>query len=265
MISRLSRSFKKRVANFVLSRFLNDSEIQRFIIRNLRRLPPDQRALIKNDNAGFLLEVCDFLEESPAQLMQDIWVLHELDRKRDGFFVEFGATDGKSLSNTYLLEKKFGWKGILAEPNPLWHEALKRNRTAAISTKCVYSRSGEEVSFMASSYPELGGVVDFLRPDEREKYAQTSEVIRVPTISLNDLLAEHKAPQNIDFMSIDTEGSELDILENFDFDAWNVQLFCIEHNDTPTKARLFELMAEKGYETKFENLSDFDGWFSRRK
>lgn len=43
-------------------------------------------------------------------------MLSELDFKRDGFFVEFGATDGFQGGNTYLLEKEFGWRGIVGEP-----------------------------------------------------------------------------------------------------------------------------------------------------
>ena len=88
-------------------------------------------------NLGFLIEIPDqrllpWVMESQAQLWQDLFVLHELDLKRDGYFVEFGATNGVSLSNTHLLEKRFGWKGILAEPARCWHAALEKNRSAAI-------------------------------------------------------------------------------------------------------------------------------------
>ena len=80
-------------------------------------------------------------KESKAQLKQDVFALIENDFKRDGFFVEFGAANGVHLSNTYLLEKEFGWRGILAEPARMWHADLQRNRTCAIEMDCVWSKS----------------------------------------------------------------------------------------------------------------------------
>ena len=56
------------------------------------------------------------IKNTKSQINQDIFVLYTLNWKRNGFFVEFGATDGMDLSNTYLLEKDFGWRGILSEP-----------------------------------------------------------------------------------------------------------------------------------------------------
>jgi hypothetical protein len=82
--------------------------------------------------------------DSQSQNYQDIFVLYETNYKRDGYFVEFGATDGISISNTLLLQEKYGWQGILAEPNPYWHEALEKNRSHQhISKECVYSETGK--------------------------------------------------------------------------------------------------------------------------
>lgn len=74
------------------------------------------------DRAGHFL---DLMELSKAQLRQDLFVLNHLDFKRNGFFVEFGATNGVNLSNSFLLERQFGWNGILAEPARIWHEQLR--------------------------------------------------------------------------------------------------------------------------------------------
>src|SRR5262249_16004997 len=72
------------------------------------------------------------LKIAQAQVFQDLWVLFETNCKRNGYFIEFGAGDGRRMSNTFLLEKSFGWRGIVAEPNPYFHEELKKNRNCLI-------------------------------------------------------------------------------------------------------------------------------------
>jgi hypothetical protein len=71
------------------------------------------------------------IKKSKAQLRQDLFVLTHLDFKTHGFFVEFGATDGIHLSNSYLLEREFHWSGILAEPAKSFEVALRQNRPNA--------------------------------------------------------------------------------------------------------------------------------------
>lgn len=73
-----------------------------------------------------------------------------------------------------------------------------------------------------------------------------------------DLLARHGAPAEIDYLSVDTEGSEFDILEHFDFDRYKIRIITCEHNFTPNRERVFRLLASKGYRRKFENLSKAD-------
>jgi len=200
---------------------------------------------------------------SKAQLFQDIWVLFELDQKRGGFFVEFGAASGVSLSNTWMLEKHFGWTGILAEPNPEFHGSLKASRACQISFDCVYKTTGDTVPFYCASTGELSGLVS-ARPDDAPAPEAETRVIQVPTVSLQDLLRRHAAPKVIDYMSIDTEGSEFDILAAFDFDAWDVRTLSVEHNRKPQRAQIFDLLTRNGYARKFPELSLFDDWYVRR-
>lgn len=80
----------------------------------------------------------------------------------------------------------------------------------------------------------------------------------VETVSLNDLLAFWDAPRRIDYLSIDTEGSELDILQHFDFDAYDVRLITVEHNHTDRRQPICDLLAAQGYQRKFETLSNVD-------
>ena len=205
------------------------------------------------------------LVNSIADSNQTLWVLHETGRKRSGFFAEFGATDGIELSSTYPLERDFGWTGILVEPNPVWQANLARNRASAIDHRCVFSQTGERVKFAATKYPALSTISDFLSKDGHAKSREEHRIIDVETVSLNDLLASHSAPRTIDYMSIDTEGSELRILEQFDFEKWDVGLLSIEHNFTAREKALDELLFRKGYERRFASYSSGDAWYRKRR
>ncbi|MEM9139875.1 MAG: FkbM family methyltransferase [Pseudomonadota bacterium] len=200
---------------------------------------------------------------SQSQIMQDLWVLFELTEKRGGYFVEFGATNGVTMSNSHLLEKQFGWHGLLAEPNPTFHARLARERSCTISHACVHAVTGSAVPFMCTEKPAFSRLVAIAPDDvfEREGRRTAQREIQVPTIALNDLLDEAQAPEQIDYISIDVEGAELDILSTFDFDRRRVSLFTVEHNFTPERAGVQALMAANGYSRRFPEFSRFDEWY----
>ena len=108
-------------------------------------------------------------ENSKAQFKQDIFVLHQLNFKKDGFFVEFGATNGFDLSNTYLLEKIFNWNGILAEPAKHWHDDLKANRNCNIETDCVWIDSKTVLSFNETKHKVLSTISHYSNSDKHKK------------------------------------------------------------------------------------------------
>jgi hypothetical protein len=83
----------------------------------------------------------------------------------------------------------------------------------------------------------------------------------VPTVTLNDMLEEHGAPAVIDYASIDTEGSEFDILSALDFDRWSFRVMTIEHNFAPQREDIHKLLTEKGYRRVLEAISRFDDWY----
>jgi FkbM family methyltransferase len=205
-------------------------------------------------------------QKSYAQLYQDLWVLSETGRKRGGFFIEIGAFDGVTLSNSYLLEKKFGWTGILVEPNPVLAARIRRSRRATLCTLPVDGASGKDVTMMfVSDFPELSSMQENAAKDHLADHRKNGTEVIQRTISLNDLLAEHSAPLEIDFISIDTEGNEPDILSTFDFDRYRVQLFCVEHNDTDANELLDRLMLPKGYERVYREWSQWDAWYRRSR
>lgn len=198
---------------------------------------------------------------SKAQLRQDIFVMNELGYKRDGYFVEFGATNGVDLSNTYMLEKNFGWTGILAEPAVSWSIALPKNRNCHIDFGCVWSKTGETLEFNNALDAELSTIDNFSNCDEHSKAREGGLRYTVTTISLLDLLKKYDAPKVIDYLSIDTEGSEYDILDAFDFDAYQFRTITCEHNDTPMRQKIYDLLTSKGYTRKLTEFSYFDDWY----
>ena len=199
-----------------------------------------------------------WLPTSKAQLQQDLFALAQTGFKQNGFFVEFGATNGVDLSNSWLLEKHFGWSGILAEPARSWHTALKANRTSKVETDCVWRTTGENLTF----FDAASGAMSSL-DDEGQKATKYSDGNRyqVTTISLLDLLQKYNAPQKIDFLSIDTEGSEFEILNAFDFGKYQFQVICVEHNFAPQRGKIYDLLTRKGYKRVSESLSQFDDWY----
>jgi len=199
--------------------------------------------------------------KSKSQLGQDMFVLSELGFKKDGYFVEFGATNGVDLSNTYLLEKDLGWTGILAEPAKVWAEALTKNRKCHIDYDCVWSTSGEVLEFNEVNAAELSTISTFSGVDEHATTRTSGTKYLVTTISLLDLLKKYNAPKEIDYLSIDTEGSEFDILNAFDFDAYKFKVITCEHNFTPMRVKIYDLLTSKGYTRKHTEYSRFDDWY----
>lgn len=200
------------------------------------------------------------VKESKSQLGQDLMALHFFGREGKGFFVEFGATDGISGSNSFLLEKSLGWSGILAEPATKWHKDLQRNRQSMLDFRCVYSESNLKIEFQ-----EVGGglstIKHFSTRDIHAKNRKESIVYQVKSVSLNDLLEDHSAPDYIDFLSIDTEGSEFEILASLNFEKYSFGFICVEHNHTQNRQKIEALLRNQGYKAIYPQLSDFDGWF----
>lgn len=207
--------------------------------------------------------IAPYLPHSKSQLGQDLFALLVSGSAEPNFFVEFGATDGLSLSNTYLLETQLGWNGILAEPAKRWHNLLQANRKCHIDTRCVSQASGNILNFLETESAELSSLEAYADNDHWGPTRSSSTVSKytVETISLNDLLDEHNAPTEIAFMSIDTEGSELDILRSFDFCKRKIKSLCVEHNFRPHRQEIHSLLVDNGFKRVLETISKWDDWY----
>ena len=208
-----------------------------------------------------LTKTLQLAEKSISERYQDLFVLSELEFKRDGFFVEFGASNGFFGSNTYLLEKEFGWTGILSEPAKIWHSELRKNRNVHIVTDCIWKDTGSILSFNEVDNASLSTISSFSDLDLHHEGRRSGKTYDVRTISLIDLLDKHNAPREVDYLSIDTEGSEYEILSNFDFDKYQFGVITCEHNFTPMREKIFKLLTKNGYIRKYIFLSSHDDWY----
>lgn len=211
---------------------------------------------------GILLSQAEKIASgAKSQLGQDVLALSVHGLSDKGFFVEFGATDGLNLSNTFLLEKDFGWVGILCEPAKVWHSDLSSNRSCSIDTRCVSSHSDRLVDFAEAPDAKFSTISEFRDQDSHLNSRKDSSIYQVKTVSLRDLLLTHNSPAQVNFLSIDTEGSEYLILEDFDFTEYKFDLICVEHNHTSNRERIFQLLTTNGYKRIHTELSQWDDWY----
>lgn len=212
------------------------------------------------DELHFLLTLANFDGPRKSQLGQDVFALAMTGFKRGGYFVEVGAHHGEQLSNTWLLEKAYGWNGLLVEPNPANHANL-RQRTARLIDKAAWKRSGQELTFHATADSSLSKLAETRQSDAHDR--TQFRPLTVQTITLDDMLAANGAPRVIDFISIDVEGSEADVLDGLSLKQWQVQSMCLEHNHDASRLAEFDRrLGAEGYERIFETTSDFDAYYA---
>ena len=195
--------------------------------------------------------------------------------KRQGFFIEAGACNGESISNTLLFEIKHNWTGLLVEPNPDFFEDLKRrNRNAWILPHCLSTqRKVEIVEFDASFYN--GGIIlpgktlpsDISRAEKRStrhKYERTIKVQCFPLQSVLKAIGKSK----VDYFSLDIEGAEYPVLNTIEYDKVDIGTISVEINHAGkifdgSREDIKELMENNGYD--FVTTVHIDDIFMKKK
>ena len=140
-----------------------------------------------------------------------------------GFFVEVGANQPQRESQTWHLEQ-VGWTGILIEPQPKLAGDLRRMRSAKVFAFAC--SSPENAGRQMRLY--VAGALSSLDRDRMAPGAEPEWIIEVPVRTLDDILSEAGAPMRFDFLSIDVEGHELEVLHGFDFARWRPRLVLLE-------------------------------------
>ena len=169
-----------------------------------------------------------------------------------GFFVEVGANHPQDGSQSWHLEER-GWRGILIEPNPDLADNLQKGRRAKVFAVACSSpeHEGRRLPFY------VAGPLSTLDRAAMAPGSQPKSIIDVPARTLNSILTESGAPQPIDFLSIDVEGHEIEVLRGFDFARWQPRLILLE--DHVSNLRKHRYMKSSGY--RLVRRTGLNGWY----
>lgn len=178
--------------------------------------------------------------KSYSQFYQDVIALTIFGNNK--FFVDIGFCDGQSGSNTCLLEEH-GWRGIGADPFPTNYDF--REKTQIV--KCVIFSSTQDIYFKEAG--AVGGIENCLDAYKNHPHVTQAAKSLHSAISLEKLLDNYNAPKYIEYLSIDTEGSEYEILKTFPFDKYLFGMITTEHNsftnDHPSQENISSEMSYK--------------------
>jgi FkbM family methyltransferase len=169
----------------------------------------------------------------------------------EGIFVEVGANDPKSLSQTWFLEK-MGWRGVLVEPLPDLAEALRRERPNSMVFEAAVSapeKTGEADFHVAGAFSSLDQNV-------KDNAVEYGTVLRVKVVTLDSILEEAKI-RKVDFLSVDTEGTEVDVFLGFDFGRYRPALVLVE--DAVFGLKLHRHMESSRY--RLVRRTGFNNWY----
>jgi FkbM family methyltransferase len=165
----------------------------------------------------------------------------------NGFFIEAGANNGVDQNNTKIFEDLFGWKGLLVEPSISAYEACKQNRPNSIVINAALS-SKDNIEIVGDFDGHLMSSID------GKRRSNPNSMVMIKTRTLTSILKEHNI-KNIDFISLDVEGFEFDVLNGFDFNIWKPSYILIEINGDD-KTIIDPYLKQFGYKA-IRNLSDF--------
>lgn len=203
------------------------------------------------------VRIANAIFHSRSQLNQDLAMLVTTGFQSGGFFVEVGASHPSRFSNTYLLEKFFGFRGVLIEPNPAYHELLRAQRSSPLCTRPLWDQRKKVKFLLAGTLSSIGSLTNTKAARNRKPNGE----IVVETITWDDLCLEFKIPLTIDMLSIDVEGEELTILRSIDFSRYRFKFICVEHNFMPVRQEIFELLGQRGYERILSHISEWDDFY----
>jgi FkbM family methyltransferase len=192
--------------------------------------------------------------------------LYDLDRKlaellphRGGYFVEAGAYDGFIQSNTYWFERFRGWRGVMVEPVPHLFARARRQRRGAHVVNCALVPEGHRDSMVTLSYGGLMSTVRGAKGGGEEELAHVTAgdmfglddvayEVTAPARTLTSVLEEAGAPADVDLLSLDVEGFEVNVLRGLDLERFRPRFLLIEMHDVESLRPRIEEVLQDRYE-----------------
>lgn len=180
-----------------------------------------------------------------SQNNQDIFALL-FNKMKPGFFIEIGANDGFTFSNTVYLEEKFQWKGLLIEANPKYLSSLEKRKNSLIINKAIFDTTGYIEFVDAGLYGGIKSEID----DIHSKHTLNAKTLKLPCDNIENIFKSYKniIPDLIDFISIDVEGVELMIVKQLLKTKYKFKCGVIEvNNRSLERLEITKILNGSGY------------------
>ncbi len=160
---------------------------------------------------------------------------------RNGFFIEVGANDGLSQSNTRYFEQYKGWRGLLIEAIPDLADKCKKNRPKSIVENYALVGNDYPLDYIEIHYCNLMSVIEndvvelnkHIQDGQKLFPKEKTYTVKVPAITLSEMLEKHKISK-IDLLSLDVEGFEANVLKGLDLEKYRPKFLLIEVRDIET-------------------------------
>jgi FkbM family methyltransferase len=195
-----------------------------------------------------------------GQLLQDAFVVAATNSMKQGQYVEIGVGDGFHLSNTLALEKHFQWEGLLIEANPFFWPQIANNRpNAKLAKTAVLGSARGPLTFKhVEDFPEISALSDYSKSDQHDR--SKAKELSVETSGIVDVLRDNNIAKSVDYVSIDVEGPEIEILSAMLDAGYRPRVLTVEHNRVPERVEQLTKMLGRDYDVVLTKASQWDLW-----
>lgn len=224
---------------------------------------PSEMASIHSTVRSCLVEFEDAKNHSRSQSAEDKFLVdHYFKRRCEGTYIELGGLDGVKYSNSHLFHHGYQWRGLLIEPNPTNFAALKQNRPNDDTYNYAVCSSTSVVHFVGEgSLSATGGILEFMAPSFFERWhpnVDKSALPEIPCKPLSEILDMSSLNTNavIDFLSLDVEGAEFEVVKTLDFSRhiFGVIFYEADGHDPAKNEAMKTFLEMNGYPFRFAQL-----------